>query len=658
MAKVSPRVPWRNGGGWTQVLAQAAGREPVEWRISLAEIERDGPFSDYSGYDRTIVSEDATFTLEFDDGEQVVVAPLEPFSFAGERTVFCRLHGGRATAFNVMTLRNAFRHEVRIVDGEIEAALVDVLADPPPIENVFTSFDEWERARRAFATWEALVKLRFAQDVHDPRARAASATLANCAPLSQERDAAMMRLLLESRERPILEAHIGALAYARWRQSVLAFDSAIEQDTAREADLYREYTQLSAGATYRFRDEDRTAASMSALARDEQREIRHEAAACVWRFFDEHAATYDTLFDGLVRCRARMARALEYASYTDLAYVRLGRTDYTRTDVRALRERIAQHVVPLCKAIVRRQAADLGINTVMPWDELVFSATPLQYAGGAPSTLSALRRTFAYAHCELGAFAEFMTNHGLFDLEARAAKRPGAFCSFLPALGNPHVFSHFTGTSQDVGSLVHEMGHAFQDYSSRNQPVLEYVIPSAETGEVFSLGLEYLLWPFYAEFFGERADQYRTQHLKTMLLMLPYIAAVDHFQELVYDSPDAGVEGRYQFWLDVSARYLPHRLTGGLPHLERGGAWHRQRHIFGFPFYYIDYALALFAALDLWRQSLADYNGTMKRYIAMAQLGGRLPFRELLAAHSIADPLTEGTIETIISTLYHSKELA
>jgi environmental stress-induced protein Ves len=125
MAKVSRRVPWRNGGGWTEVLAESPASEPFEWRISVAEIERDGPFSDYSGYDRTIVAEDQGFTLEFSDGERVELEPLVPFSFAGERALFCRLYGSRATAFNIMTLRNAFTHEVSVENGEIEVKLME-----------------------------------------------------------------------------------------------------------------------------------------------------------------------------------------------------------------------------------------------------------------------------------------------------------------------------------------------------------------------------------------------------------------------------------------------------------------------------------------------------------------------------------------------------
>jgi environmental stress-induced protein Ves len=125
MPDVSRRVPWRNGGGWTQVLAQSPGGEPFEWRVSVADIEHDGPFSDFSGYNRTIVAEDYGFTLEFEDGEHVEIEPLVPFSFAGERRAFCRLHGRAATAFNVMTLRGTFRHEVRVESGEIDVSIIE-----------------------------------------------------------------------------------------------------------------------------------------------------------------------------------------------------------------------------------------------------------------------------------------------------------------------------------------------------------------------------------------------------------------------------------------------------------------------------------------------------------------------------------------------------
>jgi M3 family oligoendopeptidase len=651
MAEVSERVRWRNGGGWTRLLAQAPGGEPIEWRISVADIERDGPFSDYAGYDRTIVAEDRGFTLEFADGERVDVAPMTPFSFAGERGVFCRLHGSPASAFNVMTLRCAFAHEVRAENGEIEVSLVDVLADGPPMRHDFSGFDDWERARREFATWEALVKLRFAQNVDDERAALASQTLARLQPIALQRDAAMKRRLLEPRERALLEPRIGAHAFSRWEQDVLHADRALEPLFVRESALYDEYTRLTTAATYDFQGQRHTAASLGALTRSAGRDVRREATHLIWRSIEQRSPDVDRIFEQMIACRTQMARYLGYASYTGFAYRRLGRTDYSRADVAILRDAIREHITPICAAIVERQKRDLRIDDVMPWDEPVFHAGEPVRPRDDATLLKTLAGVLHEAHSQLGGFADMLVRQNAVDGEPRPGKRSGAFCSFFPSLGMAHIFANFTGTSRDVMSLVHESGHAFQDYSARLQPVLEYVIPPAETGEVFSLGLEFLLWPWYDRFFGEQAPRYRAEHVRTMVLMLPYIAAIDHFQELVYDRPDAQAQDRYAMWLHVHERYLSHRNFGDIAHLARGGAWQHQHHVFGFPFYYVDYALALFAAFDLWRQAERDRQRSINRYVMMAAEGGRLPFRQLLKAYGIGDPLQPATVAAIAQCL-------
>ena len=53
-----PATPWKNGGGTTREIAAfppGAGLDDFGWRLSVAEVERDGPFSVFSGVDRTIV---------------------------------------------------------------------------------------------------------------------------------------------------------------------------------------------------------------------------------------------------------------------------------------------------------------------------------------------------------------------------------------------------------------------------------------------------------------------------------------------------------------------------------------------------------------------------------------------------------------------------
>ena len=54
----SRRMPWKNGGGLTHEIAvhpSGAGMAAFEWRVSVAEVAQDGPFSRFPGVDRTLV---------------------------------------------------------------------------------------------------------------------------------------------------------------------------------------------------------------------------------------------------------------------------------------------------------------------------------------------------------------------------------------------------------------------------------------------------------------------------------------------------------------------------------------------------------------------------------------------------------------------------
>jgi hypothetical protein len=106
------RMAWKNGGGTTAEIAvvpegaDLAG-DGFLWRLSLAEIERDGPFSAFPGIDRTIMLvEGAGMTLTTDDG---IVMSLDrryvPQDFPGEWPVECRLADGPVRDLNLMVNR-------------------------------------------------------------------------------------------------------------------------------------------------------------------------------------------------------------------------------------------------------------------------------------------------------------------------------------------------------------------------------------------------------------------------------------------------------------------------------------------------------------------------------------------------------------------------
>lgn len=115
------RVRWRNGLGWTREILRrrlgadtrsASGVEPDgddwDWRLSIAEIERDAPFSAFPGVERELVLLTGNgLRLRFEDGECTALEPPHGRSrFAGERTVTGELVDGPTHDFNLMWRRD------------------------------------------------------------------------------------------------------------------------------------------------------------------------------------------------------------------------------------------------------------------------------------------------------------------------------------------------------------------------------------------------------------------------------------------------------------------------------------------------------------------------------------------------------------------------
>ncbi|WP_329457496.1 HutD/Ves family protein [Streptomyces sp. NBC_01497] len=111
------RVPWKNGGGTTLEVAAcpSADGDGFDWRVSVADVAFEGPFSAFPGVDRVITLVDGDGMVLSVDGVEHRLAPLEPFAFPGDAITACRLPGGPARDLNLMTRRGRTAGRVRVV---------------------------------------------------------------------------------------------------------------------------------------------------------------------------------------------------------------------------------------------------------------------------------------------------------------------------------------------------------------------------------------------------------------------------------------------------------------------------------------------------------------------------------------------------------------
>ncbi|WP_328946733.1 HutD family protein [Streptomyces sp. NBC_00250] len=113
---------WRNGGGATREIASwSTGTEEFGWRASVADIDRDGPFSAFPGVDRTL-------TLLAGNGvrltcpevfERLLSRAGEPFAFSGDLALAAELPSGPCRVLNIMVRRGRWTARVERVAARV-----------------------------------------------------------------------------------------------------------------------------------------------------------------------------------------------------------------------------------------------------------------------------------------------------------------------------------------------------------------------------------------------------------------------------------------------------------------------------------------------------------------------------------------------------------
>ena len=448
-----------------------------------------------------------------------------------------------------------------------------------------------------------------------------------------------------------LESATSPQLFALWQCNADAYAPAIEEDVAAEATLASEYTSLTASAKLAFKDETLNLSEIGKYEEVPDRDDRYAACLAKSEWFASNGEQLDRIYDEQVKLHQTMAEKLGYATYVPLAYNARTRVGFGPEEIDVFRKEVAEHVVPLACELAKSQATNLGIDSLKYWDEAVFfpegNPTPI---GDHDTLVESAHTMFGKIGHGLDTLFTTMVDRGLIDLKSRQGKAGGGFCDYLHQLDLPFIFANFNGTRGDVDVFTHEMGHAYQAYSSRNVPHSDIVWPTTEACEVHSMSLEFLAWPHLELFYKNGdADRIRHAHLATSVSFLPYGVCIDHFQHLVHENPDASPADRLGMWQDLEKIYLPWFDYGDLPAESAGRLWQMKQHLYTSPFYYIDYTLALTGALQFWQKSRSDFAGTMDTYAQLCQRGGTLPFNELLTSAGLTSPFSPGCLQNVIT---------
>ena len=421
------------------------------------------------------------------------------------------------------------------------------------------------------------------------------------------------------------------------------------------AELDQQYQKIVGAMTVLYQGEERTPAQLAPFLEETDRTARQD----VWERISARRLAdrerLDDLFDRMIALRVAVAREAGFSNYVDYAFRLRERFDYGVKETVQFQEAIERVVVPLARRLQDERREALGVETLRPWDLAVdpLGRAPLRPFRDVEELAEGTEAIFSGVDPDLGEQFAYMRRNALLDLGNRKGKAPGGYQTTLEDDRLPFIFMNAVGLDGDVRTLLHEGGHAFHSLASRGEALSAYRESPIENCEVASMSMELLgarnLERFYNE---EDARRSYRQLLEGIVLILPWIATVDAFQHWIYNHPDHSRDERKRAWTGLLDRF------GGLVDWSghepaRAHYWHRQLHIFLYPFYYVEYGIAQLGALQIWKRSLSDRRAAVAAYRAALSLGGAKPLPELFEAAGARFDFREEAIVPLIDAIRH-----
>ena len=457
------------------------------------------------------------------------------------------------------------------------------------------------------------------------------------------------QVLYDSPYREYLESKIGKVTFKNIEIANKAFDEKIIPLMQEENALSSRYSKLIATAKIPFDGEIYNLSLMKKFQTSPDREVRRRAWKAVSDYFLSVTDEIDEIYDKMVKNRTEQARQLGYENYVELGYYRMNRNCYDKEMVENFRKQVKEYFVPFANKLHEQRRARIGV------DKLSYIDTDVYFTNGNPAPtgtpeeiLAAGQKMYGELSPQTKEFFDFMMENELFDVLGRKTKRQGGYMTYIPNFKSPFIFANFNGTSGDVDVITHECGHAFQGYIVRDEQIREFADITMETAEIHSMSMEYFTYNWMDLFFGDRKDDYLKMHLEDSSAFVPYGCMVDEFQHIVYENPDMTPAERKAAWAGLEKVYRPHMDYEDDPFFGKGGFWQKQPHIFGSPFYYIDYCLASVCAMQFKAMMDEDFGKAWENYYKLCKLSARDFFTNVIVEAGLKSPFEDGCVKELV----------
>lgn len=390
---------------------------------------------------------------------------------------------------------------------------------------------------------------------------------------------------------------------------------------------------------------------LTALLFESDEGVRETAYRAIHLSYQHHAESLQSIFSELIRLRHEKAKNLELEHYVAYAFMELGRIDYTSKECLQLALAVQTHIVPLKEVFQEEQTRFLGKQQLRPWDVRISPYSDVQETASTSveSLLETVGRILSNLDPSFHKVLEELKSQKHLDLEGRAHKAAGGFCEFLPESETSFLFMNRTQTFDDVVILIHELGHAVHHDLMKDAPDNFQQIPM-EVAEFAAMTFELLSMEFWHLAIEDAAHvrKAKLEQFRLVIEFLPQTIIVDQFQEWLYRNPAHTVEERNEQFASLRDRFDSNAIDWRTLSRWKGEEWLSIIHLFETPFYYIEYAMAQIAALQMYRKYKAQPQQTIEAFKTALRATRTHSVKEVYALAGVSFDVSEHEMQALV----------
>ena len=414
---------------------------------------------------------------------------------------------------------------------------------------------------------------------------------------------------------------------------------------------------ITGAMTVEFEGKERTFPEMKAFLESNDREKREKAWKSMVNRWMDNSEDLSEIFDELIKIRHQIALNAGFDTYTDYMFRAMHRFDYSVEDCLTFHDSIEKVCMPIVKDINEKRRVAFGLEKLSPWDVNektgsgpdVNGERPLRPFESVQDMVTKLSQLFHNMSEDLGNKFDKLVEMDTLDLETRKGKAPGGYQYYLEKSRVPFIFMNAAGLQGDLETMIHESGHAFHSLYCGHLDLIDERNYPIEFAEVASMSMELLTqdeWGIFYENSNE-VNRARISHLEGVVYLLPWIATIDAFQHWIYANPDHTRDERKECWLSLREKFGSDMNWNGNKEF-RELSWQQQGHLYGVPFYYVEYGIAQLGALQLWQTHRKDPEKALIDYSNAMELGNTKTLPDLFAAAELKLGFDEKHLNSLI----------